>query len=150
MENILHHAHSCLRWVALFLLLITIAKAFSGWFGNKSFTAGDKKLALFTLISMHTQLLLGLSLYIMMITREGFDFGSSMKDPLMRFFSVEHITGMLVAIVLITIGNARSKRASSSKLKFKSIAVFFLLGLILIVAMIPWPFMAKFASFKWF
>jgi hypothetical protein len=150
MENILHHAHSGLRWVALLLLLITIIKAFSGMSGNKVFTAGDKKLALFTLISMHTQLLLGLALYIIMVTRSGFDFGASMKDPLMRFFSVEHITGMIIAIALITIGNARSKRAITDKAKFKSLAIFFTIGLIIILAMIPWPFMQKFSHFGWF
>jgi hypothetical protein len=140
MTNILHHLHSGLRWVALLLLLITIAKAFSGWLGNKTFTEGDRKLALFTLISMHLQLVIGIALYIIMITSEGFNFGASMKIPEARFLSVEHITGMIVAIALITIGNARAKRASSAKLKFKSIAIFFLIGLLIIIAMIPWPF----------
>jgi hypothetical protein len=150
MNNILHHAHSGLRWVALLLLLVTIIKAFSGMSGNKIFTAGDKKLALFTLITMHTQLLLGLWLYAHLVTSDGFDFGASMKDPLQRFFSVEHITGMIVAIAMITVGYSRAKRASSDKAKFKSLAIFFTIGLILILAMIPWPFMAKFAAFKWF
>lgn len=146
----LHHLHSGLRWIALALLLITIVKAFSGMSGNKNFTAGDKKLALFTLISIHLQLVFGLILYIMLITAEGFDFGASMKDPLLRFFSVEHITGMIVAIALITVGYSKSKKADSAKKKFKSLAVFFTIGLIIILAMIPWPFMAKFAGMKWF
>jgi undecaprenyl pyrophosphate phosphatase UppP len=150
MQNFLQHAHSGLRWVALLLLLVTIAKSFAGWMGNKTYTAMDRKLALFTLISMHLQFVIGIWLYIILVTAPGFDFGASMKDPLLRFFSVEHITGMLVAIVLITIGNAKAKRASSDKLKFKRTAIFFLIGLIIILAMIPWPFMAKFASFKWF
>ncbi|MEO5643986.1 MAG: cytochrome B [Bacteroidia bacterium] len=150
MINILHHAHSGLRWVALLLLLLTIFKAFSGMSGNKVFTAGDKKLALFTLISIHLQLVLGLILYVSLITSDGFDFGASMKDPLMRFFSVEHITGMLIAIALITIGYSKAKRAPSSNAKFKALAIFFTIGLVIILAMIPWPFMQKFASFKWF
>lgn len=150
MNNILQHAHSGLRWVALLLLLITIFKAFAGMSGNKVFTAGDKKLALFTLISIHLQLVIGLLLYVMLITSDGFDFGASMKDPLMRYFSVEHITGMLLAIVLITIGYSKAKRADSNKAKFKSLAIFFTIGLVIILAMIPWPFMQKFAGFKWF
>lgn len=150
MNNILHHAHSGLRWVVLILVLVTIFKAFSGMSGNKTFTAGDKKLALFALMSVHIQLLLGLILYVMVITADGFDFGASMKDPLLRFFSVEHITGMLIAVALITVGYSKSKRASSDKLKFKNLAIFFTIGLIIILAMIPWPFMSKFAGFKWF
>ncbi|HET6989992.1 MAG TPA: cytochrome B, partial [Bacteroidia bacterium] len=95
MENILHHVHSGLRWVALLLLLVTIAKAFSGWLGNKTYAALDRKLALFTVISMHLQFVVGMWVYAIFITAPGFNFGESMKDPLMRFFSVEHITGML-------------------------------------------------------
>ncbi len=94
--------------------------------------------------------MIGLWLYVNFITSEGFDFGASMKNPLMRFFSVEHITGMIVAIAMITVGYSRAKRMSSDKGKFKSIAIFFTIGLVLILAMIPWPFMAKFATFKWF
>ncbi|MDQ3109993.1 MAG: cytochrome B [Bacteroidota bacterium] len=150
MNNIIHHAHSGLRWVALLLLLLTIFKAFSGMSGNKVFTAGDKKLALFTLISVHLQLVLGLLLYANLVMTAGFTFSASMKDPLMRFFSVEHIATMIIAIALITIGYSKAKRATSDRGKFKTIAIFFTIGLILILAMIPWPFMAKFAGFKWF
>lgn len=149
MNNILHHAHSGLRWVVLILVLATIFKAFSGMSGNKTFTAGDKKLALFALMSVHIQLVLGLVLYFKLIA-DGLDFAASMKNPVTRFFSVEHITGMLIAIALITVGYSKSKRATSDKAKFKSLAIFFTIGLIIILAMIPWPFMAKFAGFKWF
>lgn len=150
MNNILHYAHSGLRWVVLILVLATIFKAFSGMSGNKTFTAGDKKLALFALMSVHIQLVLGLILYVMLITSDGFDFGASMKDPLARFFSVEHITGMLIAVALITVGYSKSKRASSDKSKFKNLAIFFTIGLIIILAMIPWPFMQRFTNMGWF
>lgn len=150
MHEILKHTHSGLRWIALVLLLVTIIKAFSGMSGNKPFSSGDKKLALFTLITMHLQLIIGLWLYAMFVTAEGFNFGDSMKDPLARFFSVEHISMMVLAIILITVGYSKAKRVSSDKLKFKNIAIFFTIGLVLILAAIPWPFMEKFSSFKWF
>lgn len=151
MQNILLHTHSVLRWIALLLLLITIVKSFSGWFGNKTFTNIDKKLSLFTLISIHLQLVIGLWLYAIFITAPGFDFGDSMKNPVLRFFSVEHIAGMLVAIIVFTIGYIKAKRASSDKSKFKIIAIFFTIALILILAMIPWPWMEKFRimDLKW-
>lgn len=110
----------------------------------------DKKLALFTLISMHLQLVIGLWLYAMFVTAPGFDFGASMKIPVTRFFSVEHITGMLVAIIIFTIGYIKSKRAITDKSKFKNIAIFFTIAIVLILAMIPWPCMEKFAGMKWF
>ncbi len=145
MEDILKHSHSGLRWLALILLIITIVKSFAGWLGSKPFTLGDKKLALFTLISIHLQLVLGLVLYLQLVTNTAFDFAASMKDPLQRFFSVEHIVGMLAAITLVTIGYSTSKRAATDKLKFKKLAIYFTIALLLIVAMIPWPFMQKFA-----
>ena len=150
MHDILAHIHSVLRWFALVWLLLSIFKSFSGLSGNKTFTRGDKKLTLFTLIFMHTQLLIGLWLYAIFVTQPGFSFKASMHDPLARHFSVEHITAMLIAIVLITIGYSKSKKASTDKAKFKSIAVYYTIALVLILAMIPWPFMAKFASYGWY
>lgn len=150
MEDILKHAHSGLRWVVLILLIMTILKSFAGWKGNSPFTVGNKKLALFTLISVHIQLVLGLILYFQLVTQESFNFAASMKDPLQRYFSVEHIAGMLVAITLVTIGYSTSKRAATDKLKFKKLAIYFTIGLLIILAMIPWPFMQKFSSYHWF
>ena len=63
-----------------------------------------------------------------------------MSDKLYRFYTVEHISGMLVAIVLITIGYSRSKRALDASTKQRLIAIFYGLGLLLVLAMIPWPF----------
>ncbi len=146
MQSILIHIHSGLRWIALVLLLITIVKSFSGWFGNKPYTALDKKLSLFTLISIHSQLLIGFWLYADFIIDGRF----GMKDAYSRFFSVEHITGMLVAITIFTIGYIKAKKAGTDKAKFKTIAIFFTIALIIILAMIPWPCMEKFAGMKWF
>lgn len=150
MEEILRHTHSGLRWIALILLLLTIVKAFSGMSGNKLFTAGDKKLALFTLITMHLQLVVGLWLYISGKWYEPVAAPDEAAKSLHRFFGMEHISMMLLAIILITVGYSKAKRVSSDKLKFKNLAIFFTIGLVLILAAIPWPFMAKFASFKWF
>ncbi len=149
MYNGLLHAHSGLRWVALLLLLITVAKALSGWLGNKPFTPVDRKWAMFALISVHTQLLIGIAL-LFVSPNVNFDMSVSMENPVLRFFTMEHNLVMLIAIVLITIGNAKSKRANTDKAKHKTIALFFLIGLVLILAMIPWPFRDMFAGRGWF
>ena len=150
MDNILHHTHSGLRWIALILLLATIFKAFSGMSGNKIFTAGDKKLALFTLMSVHIQLVIGLLLYFMGNYYQAIETTDESVKALNRFFRMEHIATMIIAIALITIGYSKAKRASSDRAKFKSLAIFFTIGLILILAMIPWPFMEKFSKYGWF
>lgn len=147
--EILKHAHSGLRWVVLILLLTAIAQAFSGMSGNKPF---NRKFALFSLISCHIQLVIGLTLYF--IGSYYSKLPDTVTDETMisvnRFFRMEHIAMMVIAIALITVGNSRAKKAATDKAKHKSIAVFFTIGLLLILASIPWPFMAKFAGFGWF
>lgn len=138
----LMHTHSFLRWVLLLLLVMTIIKAFSGWFGKKYFNSTDRKLSLFTMIAAHTQLLLGLVLYIKSPWVRFGDMAAAMKDSILRFWTVEHILGMVVAIVLITIGNSRAKKGATDEKKFKALAILFTLALVIIIASIPWPFRA--------
>ena len=130
------HAHSGLRWIALVLLVAAVVVAIGKWQGRSGYTDGNRKLYLFTLIAVHTQLLIGLVLYFI---SPKVDF-SQMSDKLYRFYTVEHTTGMLIAIILITIGYSRSKRASEAVTKQRLIGIFYGIGLVLILASIPWPF----------
>ena len=127
--------------MVIILLLITIIRAFVGWFGQKSFTEGSRKLSLFALISVHLQLIIGLVLYFIspVVQTALADMGAAMQDPVLRFWAVEHITTMIVAIVLITIGYSTAKRAATDRAKYTRIAVFYLIGFILIMSVIPWP-----------
>lgn len=135
------HTHSLLRYFLLIFILISIAKSLNGWLSGKNFTNGDRKLALFTVTSAHLQLVIGLILYfISPNVKAGLaDMGAAMKNASLRFWSVEHIAMMLIAIILITIGSARSKRAVTDIGKHKNIALFFLIALIIIFLAIPWP-----------
>lgn len=130
------HAHSGLRWVALLLLVAAVAVAISKWQGRSGYTDGNRKLYLFTLIAVHTQLLIGLVLYFI---SPKVNFGL-LSEKLYRFYTIEHTTGMLVAIALITIGYSRSKRATDATTKQRLVGIFYGLGLLLILVSIPWPF----------
>lgn len=136
------HLHSALRYIVLILLIVAIIQAFSGWFGNKTFTPSHRKLSLFTLIAVHTQLLIGLILYFISPTVKSAlaNMGEAMGDPVLRFWAVEHIATNIIAIVLITLGYSTAKRATMDKAKFTRIALFYLIGFVLIMAAIPWPF----------
>lgn len=133
-----------MRWIILVLLLISIVKAFSGWQHKKVFSPGDKKLWLFTMISAHITLLLGL--YQVGFGRYGMfsttlpDGITLMKDKFYRFFWVEHPVSMIIAIVLITLGYGMAKKSIADKLKYKTAFWYFLMALILILAAVPWPF----------
>jgi hypothetical protein len=132
MNDILKSAHSGWRYVVFLLLIIAVVKALSGWFGNKTYTEGDRKLNVFTLISAHIQLLIGLVLYF----SEGWYKLSSAGAPAVRYFKMEHISMMVIAIILITVGNAKSKKLTEAIAKHRTIAVFFGLALILIIVTI--------------
>jgi prolipoprotein diacylglyceryltransferase len=128
--EILVRSHSGLRYVVLGLLIAAIFTAYSKW---QSKDSSDAKIYSFALISTHIQLLLGLILYAMNWgAKVNF---SMMKESLYRFYSVEHITGMLIAIVLITVG-----RPQGRKCNHKKVFTFFLIALLLILVSIPWPF----------
>lgn len=138
------HAHSGLRWIALVLLLAAVAVAIGKWQGRSGYTEGNRKLYLFTLIAVHTQLLLGLALFFIS-PKVNF---SLLSDKVYRFYTVEHTAGMLIAIILVTIGYSRSKRATDAVTKQRLIGIFYGIGLLLILASIPWPF--RILGANWF
>lgn len=146
MYQLLVHTHSGLRWVVLITLLVAIFNSFGKTDGSRPFTNKDRRLALMALIFTHLQFIIGLILYFIspMVTFSS----EAMKDSLLRFYLVEHITIMLLAIALITIGYSRAKRAVKEGRKFRHILVFYLIGLILILIGIPWPFRFEYAG--WF
>jgi uncharacterized membrane protein len=146
MYNGLLHAHSGLRWVVLVLLIAALVKAFSGWKGQRSYEKSDRLTALFALIFTHIQLLIGFALYFMSPKVKFAD--GMMQSSLFRFYTVEHLITMLLGIVLITIGFSTAKRAVDAVQKHKKIAVFYGIGLLLILVGIPWPFRALGAG--WF
>jgi hypothetical protein len=139
--NFLVVLHSYLRWILLVLLLASIVKSLAGLNGKKALTAGDKKLWLFTMISAHTTLLIGLIL--LLFGRFGvtnLPAGISvMKDSFYRFYLVEHPLLMIIAIVFITIGRGQAKKSIPDAVKYKKAFWFFVVALILILAAIPWP-----------
>jgi hypothetical protein len=147
MYGILTPIHSLLRWVVLLLLLATIVKSLNGMITKRSFTNSDNKISLFMMISAHTQLLIGILLYFV---SPFVQFGN-MKDPEARFFTVEHSSMMILAIVFITLARILSKKATTDNAKFKKLFTFSLIALIIIFAAIPWPFaMMSHITRPWF
>lgn len=146
MYEILLHAHSGLRWFVLVLVLASIVRAFTNMSSGK-FLAFDDKLTLMSLIFSHIQLVVGIALFVISpqikaamqyITEQGM--GEMMKNAALRFWFVEHPFGMVVGIALITIGRISSRNAKDDQAKFKKVALYFTVGLLIIFASIPWPF----------
>ncbi|MFO7718830.1 MAG: hypothetical protein R6W85_00135, partial [Gillisia sp.] len=96
---------------------------------------------LFTLIASHIQLLIGIVLYFVSPHFSKFSaigMGGVMKDSISRLYLVEHPLIMIIAIVLITMGYSKHKGKLTSKPKFKLLAIFYSIALILMLSRIPW------------
>ena len=137
MHTGLLHLHNLLRYIIVILLIVTIIKSFVGWIGRKEYERIDNKLSLFLLIGAHLQLLVGLVLYF--TSPLVVSFSAAMKEPILRFWAVEHMAAMILGIAIITLGRIMAKKASSDVIKFRRQAIFFLLAMILIFSAIPWP-----------
>lgn len=127
--------HSGWAYLTLILLVVAIVNSFLGSSSNKEFTAKDRKIAMFGLIATHTQFFVGIFLYF--ISPLGMS-GFNMKDSALRLTSLEHPLINLIAIALITIGWSKHKKMESNVDKFKKIAIFYTIGLVLILSRIPW------------
>lgn len=135
--------HSLLRWVVLVAGMYALYAAFRGVLQGSSFSDVQNKAGRWFVASLHANLLLGLLLYAVLspFTVPAFsDMAGAMKTSVLRFFVVEHPTGMLLGTVLATVGQVKVKRAEDASQKHRRTLWFFGTALILILVSIPWPF----------
>jgi hypothetical protein len=134
-------AHNIMRWIVILLAVYALVRIFMGVFGKREFTETDRKALSFYAIGMDIQLLLGLLLYFFLspITTAAFsDFGAAMSNSAIRFFAVEHILMMVVAVVLAHIATITARRATTSASKFNRAAIWLTLSVLAVLAAIPW------------
>jgi hypothetical protein len=136
MYEFIQKFHFGWAYLALLLLVVAVVNSLIGMFSKKEFTAKDRKIALFGLIGIHTQLLIGLILYF--VSPLGFASFGQMADKALRLTSLEHPLINIIGIALITIGWSKHKKLTTSESKFKTFSIFYGLGLLLILSRIPW------------
>lgn len=139
--NIFLTLHNLLRWLVLIAGVLAAIKAIIGWMQSQPWRSSDRQLALLFTISLDIQVLLGLVLYFVLspITTNNFsNFGEAMGNADIRFFLVEHIVVMLLAVALAHIGSSRARKAEPDRNKHRNAAIFFTLALIAILAGTPW------------
>ncbi|MFD2872396.1 cytochrome B [Mucilaginibacter ximonensis] len=129
--SFVQHLHSGFRYIVLVLFIYAIISAFIGWLGNRPYTNGNRLTNLFAMISAHTQLLIGIVLYFLS-PLVAFN-STTMKDPITRYFTVEHWVMMVIAIAIITVGHSKSKKLTKAQDKHKIIALFYTLALLIII-----------------
>lgn len=150
MYDTLKIIHSLLRWLILLSGVFVVLRSLSGLAGKKAYTSGDGKAGLFYMIFFDLQLLVGLLLFFAFSPLVGIhDMGAAMKDPIMRFYTVEHETMAIIAFVLVHIGRAKTKKGTDAQ-RHKAALIFFGLAFLLVLALVPWPFRAVGAMQGWF
>lgn len=144
MYSFLLSLHSITRWFVLISLLYGIYRACRGWLGKKPFSSFDNKVRHYCATIAHIQLIIGVYLYFVSPVINYFlhNFKEAVHQREIRFFGMEHNLTMLLAITFITVGSVKAKRQKNDKEKFKTIAVWYSLALVIILISIPWPFSA--------
>jgi hypothetical protein len=151
--NALLHTHSVGRWIVLLLLIFAILNSLIA--GNRPYIRTDNRLGLLLTIFADLMLLIGIVLWFTnpaygyrKIQEIGFE--PVMKDATLRFFTVEHTIGMLIAVILIHIGKAQGRKKIADRSKHRRTMIFYLLALLIILASIPWPFRMVGAGHGWY
>ncbi|MEY2924062.1 MAG: hypothetical protein RLZZ337_610 [Bacteroidota bacterium] len=150
MDNLLLISHNVLRWTVVLFGLYAITKAIRGVLFKQDYTANHNLSATLFVASVHLQILLGLLLYVARGWASNLGkMGEAMGDSTTRFWTVEHAFTMILAALLVQIGRTKSKKAVDVAKKHKVAAIFFTIGFILIMLMIPWPFRGEIARPLW-
>tara|TARA_R110000868_G_scaffold229852_2_gene482981 strand:+ start:3340 stop:3777 length:438 start_codon:yes stop_codon:yes gene_type:complete len=141
MYEIIYTLHSYLAYAVLLILILAVVNAISGLIAKKDFTLEkDFRISLFALILSHIQLLVGVVLYF--VSPKGFsaiqEYGMGGLTSTARLLAVEHPFINIIAIVFITIGWSKHKKLMEADRKFKTIAIFYGLGLLLFLSRLPW------------
>jgi hypothetical protein len=136
------NTHSLLRWLVILSCLWALICVWRGLLAKGSWTGKDRIAGVIFTSILNVQFLLGLLLLFTGPMRAAFSsMSTTMKDPVMRFFAVEHPFMMLLAVIIAQAGFSLSKRAGADRAKFLRATICYTVSGVLILASIPWPFM---------
>jgi uncharacterized oligopeptide transporter (OPT) family protein len=142
MYQILLPLHSLVRWLVLVFLLIAIFRAYRGSFKKLHFSSFDNSIRMITVGIVQLQFCIGVVLYLLSPVVRYFlhNFKEAVHLREIRFFGMEHITMMIIAVAVISIGSDKVNKLSDPQQKYKTMATWFSIGLLLILTSIPWSF----------
>ena len=133
--------HNALRWLILLLSVIALVQAYRGWRGQRPWSKAARQIGVYLASAMDVQLVLGMLMYFgsSAIVKNAFaDFGAAMRNAETRFFALEHVFYMLLAVILVHVGRARSKKAATDADKYRQAAIWFGLTFVFLLLGTPW------------
>jgi heme A synthase len=140
MYTIVLAVHSWVRWLALVAGIGATLAAVMGRVESENSPAD--RWGLFLMMALDVQMLLGLLLYLALSPNAAAildHFGAAMKDPALRFWAVEHISTMFIAVVLAHVGRVLARKAFTPAAKRTRLLVCFGLATLLMMVGMPWP-----------
>jgi heme A synthase len=135
--------HSWLRWVVIIAAVVATGATFTTP-ASQGEDAADRWGLIF-MMSLDLQMLLGVLLYFALSPTTAVimqNFGAAMQDPVARFWAVEHITTMFIAVILVHVGRVMARKARTPGSKRMRQMICFTLATVLIIAGTPWPGLA--------
>jgi hypothetical protein len=141
---LLVYAHSYLRWAVLALALLVCAASARAWLRSGEWTPAHERLHRTFVAVVDLQFTFGLVLYVWLSPYVHAFYagpGAAMKDATLRFFGVEHVLSMLVAVSIIHVARVRSKRLPLATLRHRRVLLTTLAALVLMLIAVPWPFL---------
>ncbi len=141
MYSIILAIHNIVRWLVLLFGIVAVVRAFIGWRSGRSWEDVDRKWGVFYTSAIDTQFLLGIILYIFLspIVKTAFqNFGAAMSVPDLRFFALEHVFYMVLAIVFAHLGTALPKKVEDSQKKYQRTLLLLGISMLLVLIGMPW------------
>lgn len=140
--------HNVTRWLVVILAVWAIARALRGWLTKREWTRLDDRAGVMLTGILDLQLLLGLILYFLFSPATPLvfaNFSGAMASPAVRFFGVEHVLWMVLAVVIAHVGRVLARKAASGPARQRAAALSFSLAFLVMLAAIPWPFLGSYA-----
>jgi hypothetical protein len=132
--------HSWIRWIALIAIVGATLAAVRGKVEGSNSLAD--RWGMFAMLAVDIQMLLGLILYLVVspnMQEIRAHFGEAMRNPQLRFWAVEHVTAMVVALVLVHVGRVLARKARTTGAKRTRMLVCFGIATVAMILGTPWP-----------
>lgn len=137
--------HSYARWIVLIVSLYTLFIVWRGFLQKREWTKTETIASRLFVWIFTLQFILGALLFFIpnglaqtALQIMGQDFGTAMQTRDVRFFGMEHPLLMTLAMAIVHIGASRARKVTPSAKQFRWAVICFTLGLLLILAGIPW------------
>jgi hypothetical protein len=139
--GLLLQIHTLVRWLVLAGVVLPLIQSYSGLLWPRPFSKYDHKAVALGTMAGHTQLLVGMALYMSspFVALFWSDPGEGVTNRQLLFFSMIHMLGMATSVVLMSVGSSLAKRATGDRQKFRLIATYWTIAAVVILLLIPWP-----------